>query len=48
MFTRVLKGHIGIDSRVFPVGTPGCLLDSYAREHLWAVGKDFLHGMCYV
>ena len=39
MFTRVLKGHIGIDSRVFPQGTAGCLLDSYAREHLWAVGK---------
>ena len=44
MFTRVLKGHIGVDSRVFPVGTPGCLLDSYAREHLWAIGKDFIHG----
>jgi len=44
MFTRVLKGHIGLDSRVFPVGTAGCFLDSYAREHLWAIGKDYIHG----
>lgn len=45
MFTRVLKGHINIDTRIFPIGTPGCLLDSYAREHLWSVGKDFVHGV---
>jgi len=44
MFTRVLKGHIGLDSRVFPAGTAGCFLDSYAREHLWAIGKDYIHG----
>ena len=45
MFTRVLKGHIGIDTRVFPTGTAGCLIDSFAREHLWSIGKDFLHGV---
>ena len=44
MFTRVLKGHIGLDSRVFPTGTAGCFLDSFAREHLWAIGKDYIHG----
>ncbi len=44
MYTRVLKGHIGIDRQVFPVGTPGCFLDIYAREHLWQVGKNFNHG----
>ena len=44
MFTRVLKGNIGIDSRIFPVGTAGCFLDTYAREHLWAIGKDYIHG----
>ena len=44
MFTRVLKGHIGVDSRVFIQGTAGCQLDSYAREHLWAIGKDYIHG----
>ena len=45
MFTRVLKGNIGIDSRVFIAGTVGAQLDSYAREHLWIVGKDYIHGM---
>jgi len=25
-------------------GTPGVMLDSYAREHLWAIGKDYNHG----
>lgn len=45
MFTRVLKGHIGIDSRIFPEGTPGCLLDAYAREFLWEIGLNFLHGV---
>ena len=44
MFTRVLKGHIALDTRVFPAGTAGCQLDAYAREHLWAIGKDFNHG----
>lgn len=23
----------------------GCLIDSYAREHLWRIGKDFIHGV---
>lgn len=44
MFTRVLKGHIAVDSRVFPVGTPGCLLDTFARSALWEVGKNYNHG----
>lgn len=44
MFTRVLKGNIGLDTQIFPAGTPGCLLDSFAREHLWKGGKDYLHG----
>jgi len=40
----VLKGNIAVDSAVFPAGTPGCMLDSFARQHLWAVGLDFIHG----
>ena len=44
MFTRVLKGHIAVDSRVFPAGTPGCLLDTFARSALWEVGKNYNHG----
>lgn len=44
MFTRVLKGNIGLDTQIFPTGTPGCFLDSFAREHLWKAGKDYMHG----
>ncbi|MCK0208044.1 aminopeptidase P family protein [Starkeya koreensis] len=43
-FTRVLKGHIGIARAVFPLGTAGSQLDSFARQHLWAAGLDFDHG----
>ena len=43
-FTRVLKGHIAIARAVFPDGTTGAQLDSFARQHLWAAGLDFDHG----
>ena len=43
-FTRVLKGHIAIARAVFPQGTSGAQLDSFARQHLWAAGLDFEHG----
>ena len=43
-FTRVLKGHIAIDQAVFPKGTSGAQLDSFARKPLWDVGLDFDHG----
>lgn len=43
-FTRVLKGHIAIARAVFPLGTSGAQLDSFARQPLWAVGLDFDHG----
>src|SRR3984893_13162864 len=43
-FTRVLKGHIAIARVVFPEGTAGSQLDSFARAHLWAAGLDFDHG----
>jgi Xaa-Pro aminopeptidase len=43
-FTRVLKGHIAIARAVFPEGTSGAQLDSFARAHLWAAGLDFDHG----
>ncbi|KAM3574987.1 hypothetical protein VYU27_003113 [Nannochloropsis oceanica] len=43
-FTRVLQGHIGIDTAVFPEGTPGFVLDAYARRALWAAGLDYAHG----
>jgi Xaa-Pro aminopeptidase len=43
-FTRVLKGHIAIACAVFPEGTAGSQLDSFARAPLWAAGIDFDHG----
>jgi Xaa-Pro aminopeptidase len=44
LFTRVLKGHIAIARAVFPDGTTGAQLDSFARQFLWARGLDFDHG----
>lgn len=43
-FTRVLKGHIALDRAIFPEGTPGSALDSFARQFLWAGGVDYAHG----
>ena len=44
MYTRVLKGNIGVDTMVFPVNTPGFVLDVFARKSLWDGGKDYGHG----
>ena len=43
-FTRVLKGHIGLATALFPVGTRGVDLDPFARRALWDAGLDFDHG----
>ena len=43
-FTRVLKGHIALATAVFPEGTRGSQLDSFARQHLWQAGLDYAHG----
>lgn len=43
-FTRVLRGHIAIATALFPEGTVGAQLDSFARRPLWEVGLDFGHG----
>jgi Xaa-Pro aminopeptidase len=43
-FTLVLKGHIAIARAVFPDGTNGAQLDSFARQFLWRAGLDFDHG----
>ena len=43
-FTRVLKGHIAIARAIFPDGTTGAQLDSFARQFLWSEGLDFDHG----
>ncbi|MCY7270897.1 MAG: aminopeptidase P family protein [Sphingomonas bacterium] len=43
-FTRVLQGHIGIATALFPKGTRGSQLDSFARRALWEAGVDYAHG----
>ncbi len=43
-FTRVLKGHIALARAVFPQGTAGSQLDSFARQFLWEAGLDYAHG----
>ncbi|KAL6771533.1 hypothetical protein ACKKBG_A26750 [Auxenochlorella protothecoides x Auxenochlorella symbiontica] len=43
-FTRVLRGHIALDTAVYPEGTPGCALDALARAPLWQLGLNYRHG----
>jgi Xaa-Pro aminopeptidase len=43
-FTRVLQGHIAIDTSIFPTGTTGFIIDAFARRALWQDGLDFRHG----
>ncbi|KAL0574111.1 hypothetical protein V5O48_007844 [Marasmius crinis-equi] len=43
-FTRVLQGHIALDTAVFPEGTTGLQLDVLARNKLWKDGLNYLHG----
>jgi len=43
-YTRVLQGHIAIDTAIFPRGTTGAQLDVLARKNLWQDGMNYLHG----
>ncbi|KAF8634266.1 hypothetical protein AX17_004223 [Amanita inopinata Kibby_2008] len=43
-YTKVLQGHIAIDSAVFPEGTSGQQLDVLARKALWKEGMNYAHG----
>ncbi|KAA1472816.1 Creatinase/aminopeptidase [Dentipellis sp. KUC8613] len=43
-YTRVLQGHIAIDSAIFPQGTTGRQLDVLARKALWQDGLNYGHG----
>ncbi|KAI6131463.1 peptidase M24, structural domain-containing protein [Pisolithus croceorrhizus] len=43
-FTRVLQGHIAMDAAIFPTGTTGYIVDSFARRPLWEDGLDYRHG----
>lgn len=43
-YTRVLKGQIQLVNSIFPNKLVGNYLDSFARQALWQVGLDYLHG----
>jgi Xaa-Pro aminopeptidase len=43
-YTLVLKGMISLTKAVFPAGTPGGQLDTFARQYLWKNRLDFGHG----
>jgi len=43
-FTRVLQGHISLDTAIFPNGTTGYIIDAFARRALWQDGLDYRHG----
>lgn len=43
-YSRVLQGHIGLATATFPDGTPGFMIDAFARRFLWDVGLDYQHG----
>ncbi|UTC65476.1 aminopeptidase P family protein [Treponema sp. OMZ 788] len=43
-YTLVLKAHISLARAKFKVGTTGHAIDTIAREHLWARGRDYKHG----
>lgn len=43
-YTLVLKGLIALDRAIFPKGTSGFGLDSFARQYLWQEGLDYRHG----
>lgn len=44
MFTRVLRGHIGLATLVFPKGWSGKQLELPARRPLWEAGRNYGHG----
>lgn len=43
-YTLVLKGHIGLATAKFPVGTRGSQLDVLARQAMWDKGLNYGHG----
>ncbi|XP_076650341.1 xaa-Pro aminopeptidase ApepP [Halictus rubicundus] len=43
-FTRVFKGQCHLSTTIFPMKLQGNYLDTLARENLWSVGLNYLHG----
>lgn len=46
-YTAVLKGMINFSLAVFPDDLPAEKLDTYAREYLWKIGRDFAHSVSH-
>jgi Xaa-Pro aminopeptidase len=44
-YTRVLKGHLALNSLAFPIGTSYGSLDAIARKNIWKNELDFKHGV---
>lgn len=44
VYTLVLKGHLQLAHAIFPDGTTGLQLDTYARAAMWREGYDYGHG----
>ena len=44
IYTLVLKGTLNCQSSIFPEGTPGKVVDGFARLPLYRAGYDFRHG----
>lgn len=43
-YTLTLKGTIGLAQAIFPAGTCGTQLDTFARQSMWRYGIDYGHG----
>jgi Xaa-Pro aminopeptidase len=44
VYTLILKGLVSLSKAIFPEGTMGVQLDTFARQHLWANGLNYGHG----
>src|SRR5687768_17981333 len=43
-YTTLFRSHIAVATAIFPKGTRGSQLDSFARRPLWEAGLDYAHG----
>lgn len=44
IYTAILRGKLSLSNAIFPKGTMGVQLDTLARQYLWGLGKNYLHG----
>lgn len=43
-YTAVLLGHVALSKAIFPKGTKGVQLDTFARQYLWNQSLNYSHG----